>query len=85
MRDTYDSVTIDWLGAKRPRGRPATGRAMTNAERKRLQRERAGQVVFTVDLPEDLVDLFNEYLRFKDLTKSAVIEKLLRSQLLRKR
>ncbi|WP_148264813.1 hypothetical protein [Collimonas fungivorans] len=85
MKDHHDSVTIDLLAEKRPRGRPATGRAMTSAERKRLQRERAGRVVFTVDLPEDLVNLFNEYLRFKDLTKSAVIEKLLRSQLLRKR
>ena len=58
---------------------------MTAAERKRLQRERAGRITFTVELPYDLVDQFNEFLRFKDLTKSAVIEKLLRSQLLRKR
>lgn len=85
MKDNHDSVTIDLLGGKRPRGRPATGCAMTAAERKRLQRERAGRVTFTVELPEDLVDQFNEFLRFKDLTKSAVIEKLLRSQLLRKR
>lgn len=70
---------------KRPRGRPPTGRAMTDAQRKRLQRQRLGRVPFTVELPEDLIDQFNEYLRFKDMTKSAVIEKLLRSQLLRKR
>lgn len=85
MKDHTDTVTIDLLGGKRPRGRPATGCAMTPAERKRLQRERAGRVTFTVELPEDLVDQFNEFLRFKDLTKSEVIEKLIRSQLLRKR
>ncbi|HWW06331.1 hypothetical protein [Collimonas sp.] len=85
MKDHTETVTIDLLGAKRPRGQPPTGCAMTAAERKRLQRERAGLVTFTVELPEDLVEQFNEFLRFKDLTKSAVIEKLIRSQLLRKR
>ena len=85
MKDSHDFATIDLLGKKRSRGRPSTGCAMTPAERKRLQRERAGHVVFTVELPEDLIHEFNDYLRFKDLTKSAVIEKLLRSQLLRKR
>ena len=85
MKGHRDTVTIDLLGAKRPPGRPVTGCAMTAAERKRLQRRRAGRVPFTVELPEDLIDQFNEYLRFKDLTRSAVIEKLLRSQLLRKR
>jgi len=39
----------------------------------------------SVDLPADLVEEFNEWLRFKGVSKAAVIEKLLRTQLLRKR
>jgi len=35
-----DDKTIDILGEKKRRGRPATGQAMTAAERKRRQRER---------------------------------------------
>lgn len=67
------------------RGRPPTGCAMSAAERKRNQRERMGLVTLSVDLPADLVDALSEYMRFKEMTKGEVIEKLLRSQLLRKR
>jgi hypothetical protein len=42
-------------------------------------------VTLSVDVPRDLVEALDQYLQFKDITKAAVIEKLLRSQLLRKR
>lgn len=41
--------------------------------------------VLTVELPDEVWARFNEYLQFKGVTKSAVIEKLITSQLLRKR
>jgi len=55
------------------------------AARVRAYRKQNVLVTLTVDLPADLVAGLNEYLRFKDLSKRAVIEKLIRSQLLRKR
>ena len=57
----------------------------TTAERVAAFRARHNLIAVTVDLPADVVDGLNEYLRFKGMTKSAVIAKLIRSQLLRKR
>lgn len=85
MKDSHAAVTLDLLGSKRLPGRPVTGLAMTAAERKRRQRQRSGLGVLSVELPVELIEEFNEFLMFKDLTRAAVIEKLLRSQLLRKR
>lgn len=66
-------------------GRPPSGKAMSAAVRKRNQRERMGLVTMSVDLPSDLTDALAQYMEFKAMTKAQVIEKLLRSQLLRKR
>lgn len=44
MIDPKDKLTADLLGPKR--GRPATGKAMTAAERKRKQRQRARMQIF---------------------------------------
>lgn len=55
------------------------------AERVKAFREKRGLVTLTVDLPAEVVEGLNEYLKFKDLTKNKVIEKLITSQLLRKR
>jgi hypothetical protein len=57
----------------------------SDAERVAAFREKRNLVTLSVDLPVDVVDGLNEYMKFKDLTKRQVIEKLLRSQLLRKR
>lgn len=57
----------------------------SNAERVAAYRERHQLVTLTVDLPLDVVQGLDEYMKFKNLTKTAVIEKLIRSQLLRKR
>lgn len=83
-----DSQRKAALLLKSGRGRPVTGSAMTPAERKAAQRARqreSGVGQFTVDLPLDLIEQFDAFLKFKDLTKSEVLEKLIRTQLLRKR
>ncbi len=56
-----------------------------DAERVKAHRERNGVAAFTVDLPLDVIAAVDDYMKFKDLTKAQVIEKLVRSQLLRKR
>jgi metal-responsive CopG/Arc/MetJ family transcriptional regulator len=48
-------------------------------------RARKNVLPLTVELPADLMAEFDEFLKFKDTTRKAVIEKLIRSQLLRKR
>lgn len=68
---------------KKRRGRPRVH--ASDAERQKAFRERKGLVRFTVDLPEDVVQGISDYMKFKNLTKTQVIEKLVRSQLLRKR
>lgn len=85
MKDTNDRRTGELVPVKRKRGRPVSGSAMTPAERQAAYRARNGLVPVTVELPDELVDELNEYLRFKDTTRNAVFEKLLRTQLLRKR
>lgn len=85
MKDSSDSKTGELVPVKRKRGRPSTGSAMTAAERQAAYRARNGLVPVTVELPADLVEELNEYLRFKNVTRNAVFEKLLRTQLLRKR
>jgi hypothetical protein len=57
----------------------------SDADRVAAFRARRDLVTVTVDLPRDVVDGLNEYMKFKDLTKTQVLEKLIRSQLLRKR
>lgn len=85
MKDANDNKTAELVPVKRKRGRPSTGQAMTAAERQAAYRARHELVAVTVQLPADLVEGLNEYLRFKDTTKNEVFAKLLRSQLLRKR
>lgn len=48
-------------------------------------RARKSLVTLSVDLPADLVAELEAYMAFKNVTKKEVIEKLLRTQLLRKR
>jgi hypothetical protein len=57
----------------------------SDADRVRAHRERHDTVQLCVDIPRDLAGEFETYLKFKDLAKSEVIAKLLRTQLLRKR
>lgn len=57
----------------------------TTAERVAAHRERKNLKSFTVEIPGELYERFEEYLKFKDTSKSAVIARLLKTQLLRKR
>lgn len=57
----------------------------SDADRQKAYRERNQLVNLCVQLPAELVSQFEEWLKFKDQTKADVIEKLLRTQLLRKR
>lgn len=56
-----------------------------SAARVAAYRLRHSLVNLSVSIPQDLSIAFEGYLRFKDLTKSEVIVRLLRDQLLRKR
>lgn len=87
MRDSADNKTgeLDVGRQRRGRGRPPKADAMTGAERQAAYRARHGLVPMTVLLPAELVAAVNEFMRFKDLTKTQVFEKLIRAQLLRKR
>ncbi len=55
------------------------------AARVKAHRERNGLKQITFEVPLDVFNQFEEYLRFKDVTKSQVLTKLICSQILRKR
>lgn len=55
------------------------------ADRQKAYRERKDLKNLCVQIPRELADEFEAWLKFKDRKKSEVIEKLLRTQLLRKR
>lgn len=55
------------------------------AARVAAYRQRHDLVTLSVDVPAELVAQLDNWMRFKNTTKAAVIEKLLRTQLLRKR
>jgi hypothetical protein len=57
----------------------------SDAARVAAYRARHSLVTLSVDIPKHLVLGLEEYMRFKNLTKAAVISHLIRSQLLRKR
>lgn len=88
-KQAEDKVTVDLItpgtGVVRQRGRPATGAAKTAAQRKAESRARLGVKALAVDLPTDLLEKLEAYRLGKDVTLSQVIEKLLRTQLLRPR
>jgi hypothetical protein len=86
MRDITDTVTmtIDGLPpAPLPRGRRAV--YATSAEKQKAYRERKNIVAVTVNLPAALAAELDAWLVAKGKKKSAVIEKLIRTQLLRPR
>lgn len=55
------------------------------AARVAAYRARHDYIQLTVDIPVQTFLAFEEYLKFKDLTKRSVITKLIETQLLRKR
>lgn len=84
-----DIRTGDLLGgAIRQRGRPATGKAMTVAERQAARRAKLaaeGKTTLTVDVSVEVVDALAAFVKFKDESAGQVVERLIRTQLMRKR
>lgn len=66
MQDPADTVTAD-LPLERKRGRPATGKAMTAAERKRAQRARQD---------EKVSDALNKKDGLKELSTALLLDEL---------
>lgn len=64
---------------------PRTRLHVDDAARVAAHRKKHQLVTLSVDVPKDVVDGLEEYMRFKNLSKAEVIAKLVRSQLLRKR
>ena len=56
MKDVNDNQTADLLPIKRPRGRPATGKAMTQAERQAKYRAKVAQNNVTVTVNRGLLE-----------------------------
>lgn len=84
MREAVDNKTSDLLPAHDLAGeRPAA----PSKGKKRLDamRERRGLRGLTVNLPADLVGEFHERRKSRNQTANEAIEKLLRTQYLRKR
>lgn len=57
----------------------------SDAARVAAHRKKHQLVTLSVDVPADVVEGLEDYMRFKNLTKAQVIVKLVRGQLLRKR
>jgi hypothetical protein len=57
----------------------------TDAERVAAHRARNNLRTLSVDIDSHCVDQLEAWMKFKDMTKREVIEKLIRTQLLRKR
>lgn len=55
------------------------------AARIKAHRQKHKLVSFTVELPEEINKALEAYLKYRDTSKSAVITKLIKTQLLRKR
>lgn len=86
VKQVEDIKTGDPVGGiPAKRGRPPTGLALSAAERKRRSRLARGVAPLAVELPLDVIEGIEKYRLGKDLTQSQVIERLLRSQLLRPR
>lgn len=56
-----------------------------DAARVAAYRARKDLVTLSVDVPRDVAEGIEAYMQFKNLTKAAVITKLVRTQLMRKR
>jgi hypothetical protein len=83
-----DDVTADLPGVPKRRGRPPTGKAMTPAQKKAVQRKRMadeGIGVLTVPIGLDVIEALRKHVQFKDEDQAGAVDRILRSYLLRKR
>lgn len=63
MKDQRDTKTIDMIPAKRSRGRPVTGKALTPAEKQARYRARKAQKTVTVTFNRDAADALENHFR----------------------
>ena len=80
---------LEVVGTRR-RGRPVSAvGAATAAERQAARRDRlkneAGKGVLTVEVSLDVIAALDAFVKFKDVTKGDVVDRILRGSLLRKR
>lgn len=83
-----DDVTAELPGVTRRRGRPSTGKAMTDAERQKAYRKRLkdqGRVELKCIISQDVADALKKHVRYKDMPLGEAIDKFVRDRLLRKR
>ena len=90
MRHLEDSKTLDLLGGlPRRRGRPVSDKpASTAAERQAARRRKLAEVgkgVLTVEVSLEVIAALDAFVRFKDVNKGDVVDRILRGTLLRKR
>lgn len=57
----------------------------STAERVAAHRAKNGTVKLTIDVSAEAMEGLNTYMRFKPYTKSQIVDKLIKNQLLRKR
>jgi len=63
MKDQHDTQTQDLIPARRGRGRPATGKALSAAEKQARYRARKAQKTVTVTFNRDAVDALENHVR----------------------
>jgi len=89
MKYGDDPRQLDILrGCSRQRGRPASGEALTAAQRQALRRQRLaieGRAAVTFELSTEVIEALDKFVQFKDETKGSVVDRILRGTLLRKR
>ena len=86
MREDNDDVTAEIPGLKPMKVRqPRPKKYATAGEKQAAYRARKGITVITVELSADVADQFRTWLAAKGKKPSAVIEKLIKTQLLRPR
>jgi hypothetical protein len=81
-------LELEVIGVRR-RGRPAgVDGAATGAERqaaRRLRLKAEGRGVLTVEVSLDVIAALDAFVKFKDVNKGDVVDRILRGTLLRKR
>jgi len=79
----------DLPGVPKKRGRPATGTAMTDAERQKKRRAKLAaegkEVLGSVVVSKEVREALSKYVEFKDMTLGDAVDRILRDRLLRKR
>jgi len=87
--DDGRQLELEVIGTRR-RGRPVSvSGAATAAERQAARRDRlrneAGKGVLTVEVSLDVIAALDAFVKFKDVTKGDVVDRILRGTLMRKR